>query len=117
MLCCALRQDFFRNFTSILLFAVVGTILSSLVYGLCTYFLHLAGLITHMSPDSPLLESLMFGSLISAIDPVATLSVMQGMDGWRSVYVSEIRVFQRKGLKLEGLVDVLCYGFLLFGGT
>ncbi|CAM6113063.1 unnamed protein product [Calypogeia fissa] len=75
------KKDFFRNFTSIILFAVVGTVVSSLVYGLCTYFLHLAGLITHMSPDSPLLESLMFGSLISAIDPVATLSVMQDVAG------------------------------------
>lgn len=73
-------QDFFRNFTTIVLFAVVGTIISTLVYGLCTYFLVLAGLITHMTPGSPLVESLMFGSLVSAIDPVATLSIFQGMN-------------------------------------
>lgn len=72
-------QDFFRNFTTIVLLAVVGTIISTLVYGLCTDFLVLAGVVTHMTPGSPLLETLMFGSLISAIDPVATLSIFQGM--------------------------------------
>lgn len=71
-------QDFFRNFGTIILFAVVGTVISSLVYGLLTYLLYQRGYITHMVSKSPLLESLMFGSLISAIDPVATLSIFQG---------------------------------------
>ncbi|CAI7849756.1 unnamed protein product [Closterium sp. NIES-53] len=73
------KKDFFRNFWTITLFAVVGTIISTLVYGLATYSLVRAGIVTHMTSDSPLLESLIFGSLISAIDPVATLSILQGI--------------------------------------
>ncbi|EFJ26606.1 hypothetical protein SELMODRAFT_97180 [Selaginella moellendorffii] len=71
------RKDFFRNFTTIMLFAVAGTVVSALAYGLLTYFLYLAGVIRHLSKEAPLLDSLMFGALISAIDPVATLSIFQ----------------------------------------
>ena len=72
-------QDFFRNFSTIVLLAVVGTVISTLVYGLATYCLFTFGVVKHLNPDSPLVESLIFGSLISAIDPVATLSIFQGV--------------------------------------
>eukprot|EP00898_Chlorokybus_atmophyticus_P007864 jgi/Chlat1/8079/Chrsp75S07582 len=63
------KRDFFRNFTSINLFAVVGTIISTMVVGLGLYGLYALGLVKELSEDAPLLESMMFGSLISAIDP------------------------------------------------
>ncbi|CAI5522736.1 unnamed protein product [Closterium sp. Naga37s-1] len=80
------KKDFFRNFWTITLFAVVGTIISTLVYGLATYSLVRAGIVTHMTSDSPLLESLIFGSLISAIDPVATLSILQDVQAPTLLY-------------------------------
>ncbi|KAJ7546184.1 hypothetical protein O6H91_08G029000 [Diphasiastrum complanatum] len=80
------KKDFFRNFTTIILFAVAGTVISALIYGLLTYFLYLGGLVTHMNSQSPLLESLMFGSLVSAIDPVATLSVFQDVAAPTALY-------------------------------
>ncbi|GJP41967.1 hypothetical protein CLOM_g1576 [Closterium sp. NIES-68] len=80
------KKDFFRNFWTITLFAVVGTIISTLVYGLATYALVRAGIVTHMTSESPLLESLIFGSLISAIDPVATLSILQDVQAPTLLY-------------------------------
>ncbi|CAI5461042.1 unnamed protein product [Closterium sp. Yama58-4] len=80
------KKDFFRNFWTITLFAVVGTIISTLVYGLATYSLVRAGIVTHITSDSPLLESLIFGSLISAIDPVATLSILQDVQAPTLLY-------------------------------
>ena len=72
---CSLSQDFFRNFGSILLFAVCGTLVSTAVFGGGTYLLYLTGAIAPRVFTAPLLESLIFGSLLSAVDPVATLSI------------------------------------------
>eukprot|EP00667_Euglena_gracilis_P005797 EG_transcript_5841 len=64
------KGNFFSNLGSISLFAVVGTLISSLVVGLgCWVF----GLL-------PFLDALMFGALISAVDPVATLAIFQSID-------------------------------------
>jgi len=69
------KKRFFRNFSTILLFAVVGTILSTFIVGFIVYGFAVAGVITNVDDTSPL-EALLFGSLISAVDPVATLSIM-----------------------------------------
>lgn len=74
------HKSFFRNGGSILLFAVVGTIISSFVFGFLTWFLVLAGAVDkRVLGSSPLLECLMYGTLVSAIDPVATLSVFSDL--------------------------------------
>lgn len=56
------------------MFAVVGTLISAFSIGGIVYGLAKAGVIPvdNVNP----LQSLMFGALISAVDPVATLSIM-----------------------------------------
>lgn len=68
------KKRFFSNFGTILLYAVVGTLISSLIVGLLTFAFAQIGWI-QIEKESPL-QALMFGSLISSIDPVATLSIM-----------------------------------------
>ncbi|GBG62679.1 hypothetical protein CBR_g31696 [Chara braunii] len=80
------KKDFFRNFITIILFAVAGTVVSALVFGLLIYALYEIGFVSHMDKNSPLLEAMMFGSLISAIDPVATLSIFQDVSAPSLLY-------------------------------
>ena len=68
------RKRFFDNFSTILLYAVVGTMVSTFIIGFMTYYCGKIGLIK-IDSSSPL-ESLLFGALISAVDPVATLSIL-----------------------------------------
>eukprot|EP01036_Dinobryon_divergens_P040720 gene40720-53872_t len=66
------KKEFFANFWTISLFAVGGTIVSTFVVGFLVYLVGLTGLIQMADP----LEGLLYGALISAVDPVATLSIM-----------------------------------------
>lgn len=68
------KKEFFANFWTISLFAVVGTAISTFIIGYFVYFLGWLRLVT-IDMSGPL-EALIFGSLISSIDPVATLSIM-----------------------------------------
>ncbi len=69
------KKEFFRNIGTITLYAVVGTIISTLIVGYLTFYSAQKGWITGISATNPM-EALLFGSLISAVDPVATLSIM-----------------------------------------
>jgi len=69
------RKNFFRNMGTILLFAVFGTMISFLLIGYGLFWLTKIGAITSLSISHPL-ESLLFGALLSATDPVATLSIL-----------------------------------------
>lgn len=67
------KQKFFNNIGSILMFAVVGTIIATLVFGLLIYAVcNFFGLY-----EFTITESLLFGSLISAVDPVATIAIFE----------------------------------------
>jgi len=66
-------KSFFRNMGTILFFAVLGTIVSAFVVGYGNYFCAQAGL---QDSVPSLLGNMMFGVLISAIDPVGTLAVL-----------------------------------------
>jgi sodium/hydrogen exchanger 8 len=86
------RRYFFANIGTILLFAVVGTLLSTFVIGQTIYLAGVAR--TFSSPtgradaldfDTPL-DSYLFGALISATDPVATLSIMGAVNADVNVY-------------------------------
>ena len=68
------RKSFFSNIGSILVYAVVGTILSTIVVGYGLYGAATNDVVPLNSNNA--LEALMFGSLISAVDPVATLTLM-----------------------------------------
>ena len=59
------RVNFFKNFTSIMSLAFLGTLLSAVVTGLVIYI----GTIAKLYSVS-LLECLIYGALISATDPV-----------------------------------------------
>ncbi|CAH0480710.1 unnamed protein product [Peronospora belbahrii] len=67
------RKGFFDNFFAILLLAIVGTLLATLATGGILFWLGNLGIITQLT----LVEAFLFGSLISAIDPVATLVVFK----------------------------------------
>ncbi|XP_031476735.1 sodium/hydrogen exchanger 6-like [Nymphaea colorata] len=66
-------KPFFSNFGAIVTFAILGTFIASIVTGLLVY---LGGLMFLMY-KLPFVESMMFGSLISATDPVTVLSIFQ----------------------------------------
>lgn len=69
------KQRFFANIGAIILYAVFGTIISTFLVGCMTYLFAQKGYMTGISTTNPM-ESLLFGALISAVDPVATLSIM-----------------------------------------
>ena len=76
------RKHFFQNFTAITLFAVVGTFISTFIIAYATYTVGRLGWVA-VDVSSPA-ESLLFGALISAVNPVATLSVMDIIMGAES---------------------------------
>ena len=69
------RQNFFENVGAITLYAMVGTMISTFVVGGLTFYAAKIGIIHDVSHENPM-EALLFGALISAVDPVATLSIM-----------------------------------------
>lgn len=69
------RKHFFHNMFSILMYAVLGTMISTIIIGFGLYTISLSGIIP-LAEDSNPLECLLFGALISAVDPVGTLSVL-----------------------------------------
>lgn len=66
------QESFFRNFGSILLFAFLGTFISAVGLGVLVYIWSQLGL---ESLDLGLLECLIFGSTLSATDPVTILAI------------------------------------------
>lgn len=68
------RKHFFRNFGTIVAYAVLGTLVSTFIIGYLTFAIGKLGWIT-IDTSNPM-EPLLFGALISAVDPVATLSIM-----------------------------------------
>lgn len=69
------RELFYRHFSPICLFAVFGTIISTLVITLILYFATSTLRLSSFQPT--FFELLTFGSLISTTDPVTTLAVLQ----------------------------------------
>ena len=71
------KLEFRRRRLAILMFAVIGTILSTFMTGLLVHY-------TSKNMDSvttlPMLDSVIFGCLISSIDPVAILSVLSNLN-------------------------------------
>lgn len=65
-----------QNIGSILVFAIAGTTISALVIGAGIYVLGIAEVAYRLS----FVESFAFGSLISAVDPVATVAIFHALD-------------------------------------
>lgn len=70
------KGNFFQNIGSILVFAIFGTAISAFVTGFGIYFLGLADVVYKLS----FVESCAFGSLISAVDPVATIAIFHALN-------------------------------------
>ncbi|XP_023016614.2 na[+]/H[+] hydrogen exchanger 1 [Leptinotarsa decemlineata] len=70
------KGNFFQNIGSILVFAILGTTISALVIGFGIYFLGLADVVYRLG----FVESFAFGSLISAVDPVATIAIFHALN-------------------------------------
>ncbi|KAL4152247.1 hypothetical protein PRNP1_009181 [Phytophthora ramorum] len=64
------RQAFFRNFPAIMSTAVVGTVVAATITGGVLYLAGTSKMVTRLS----WVEALLFGTLINAVDPVATLA-------------------------------------------
>lgn len=71
------KKSFFKNFGSVLVFAIFGTALAAILTALLIYSAGLMGLGTELS----LVDSFTFGSFISATDPVAVLAIFKEMTG------------------------------------
>lgn len=69
------RKHFFQNFFAIVLYAVFGTLLSTFLIGYLTLTVGRLGIVSSVS-KTDIMEAIMFGSAISAVDPVATLSII-----------------------------------------
>ena len=56
------KREFFRNFGTITLFAVVGTLISTILFGLVTYLLMLMHVVkrSHLG-TAPLVECMLYG--------------------------------------------------------
>ncbi|POM66997.1 Sodium/hydrogen exchanger 3, partial [Phytophthora palmivora] len=67
------RKGFFSNFYAILLLAIAGTLLATFATGGILLWLGNLGVITQLTSA----EAFLYGSLISAIDPVATVASVQ----------------------------------------
>ena len=74
----------FQNIGSILVFAILGTAISALVVGGGIYLLGLADVVYPLT----FVQSFAFGSLISAVDPVATLAIFQVLFWFRDSQIS-----------------------------
>lgn len=70
------KGNFFQNIGSIMVFAILGTVISAFVIGAGIYLLGLAQVAYRLS----FVESFAFGSLISAVDPVATVAIFHALD-------------------------------------
>ncbi|CAN6690355.1 unnamed protein product [Malus baccata var. baccata] len=78
----SLQKPFFSNFGAIVTFAILGTLIASVVTGILVY---LGGLI-YLTYRLPFVECLMFGALISATDPVTVLSIFQELGTDMNLY-------------------------------
>ena len=71
------RKDFFQNIGGIFLYAMIGTMVSTFIVGFGIFYIAKWGWLGDqvINTHNPM-EALLFGALISAVDPVATLSIM-----------------------------------------
>uniref|UniRef100_W5MMZ6 Sodium/hydrogen exchanger n=1 Tax=Lepisosteus oculatus TaxID=7918 RepID=W5MMZ6_LEPOC len=74
---------FFGNLGAILVFAIIGTCWNAATLGLSLWGIYLGGIIG-VNFNISVLEFLLFGSLISAVDPVAVIAVFE------EVHVNEV---------------------------
>ncbi len=72
---CMRRKHFFDNLGAILAFALVGTVISTFIVGIVTYAF--AQLFVGETIRIKFLDTLFFGAIVSATDPVTVLAIFQ----------------------------------------
>eukprot|EP00897_Mesotaenium_endlicherianum_P007603 jgi/Mesen1/6871/ME000352S05933 len=75
-------KPFFSNFGAICTFALLGTVIATVVTGLLVYIAGFLFLIYRL----PFLESLVYGAVISATDPVTVLAIFQELGADTNLY-------------------------------
>ncbi|XP_068189353.1 sodium/hydrogen exchanger 3-like isoform X2 [Antennarius striatus] len=105
---------FFSNMGAILVYAVIGTCWNAASLGLSLWGCHLGGAMGDL--DIGLLQYLLFGSLIAAVDPVAVIAVFE------QVHVNEVLFIMVFGESLlnDGVTVVLFNvfdAFVSLGGS
>ena len=80
---CLKKVSFFANISTILVFAIFGTIISAMVCGLGFYYLGELGWVYKLS----FLNSIVFGALLASTDPVATLAIFQALKVDATLYM------------------------------
>ncbi|KAL3981896.1 sodium/hydrogen exchanger 3 [Acanthocheilonema viteae] len=76
------NKDFFRNFGTIMTYAVLGTLWNVFSIGMTLYFLH-----DCFKVHTSLIEMFLFSTLISAVDPVAVLCVFEEIHVNQLLYI------------------------------
>lgn len=76
---------FFENFGTIFWYAVVGTLWNAIGIGISLY--GICQISAFGLTDITLLQNLLFGSLISAVDPVAVLAVFENIHVNEQLYI------------------------------
>lgn len=99
------NRSFFDNLGTILLYAVIGTLLNTLWIGFSLWGVYEGGLFNFEHPLE-LLHALVFASLLAAVDPVAVLAVFE------AVQINEILhiVVFGESLLNDGISVVSCGG-------
>ncbi|XP_022100275.1 sodium/hydrogen exchanger 1-like isoform X2 [Acanthaster planci] len=99
-------RTFLDNLISILMYAVVGTLINTFLIGLTLYGISLTGAYGD-SFTINLIECLVFSSLISAVDPVAVLAIFQ------EIHVNHVLYFLVFGESLlNDAVTVVLYNMM-----
>ena len=84
------KKPFFENIGTILTYAVVGTVINAFGIGLTLYGAYKVGAFGDFDEDGKELtcvEFLLFGSIMSAVDPVTVISVFEDVHVHTTLYI------------------------------
>ncbi|XP_069827077.1 sodium/hydrogen exchanger 4 [Dendropsophus ebraccatus] len=101
-------RPFFENIGTIIWWSVMGTLMNSFGIGLCLY--GICQIEAFALGDISLLQNLLYGSLISAVDPVAVLAVFEEISVNEQLYM----VIFGESLLNDGITVVLYNIFISF---
>lgn len=100
--------DLQREKWSVLLFATIGVLLSTIIVGYASYFL-----LTMVGVELPLLHALLFGALISPTDPIAVIAILKKAGVEQSLQLK----IEGESLFNDGIGVVVFTGLLLFASA